>query len=319
MTPQVSTSALPRTLDAQVRRSLDARHGTITSQELTALGAHPSMVRDLVRRGVLLRVARGVFVDRALLAGSGRDDQQRLRIRAVARAWAADVAVSHSSAVLMHELPLLVPETRIHGCRTAPGSYRRTPRWTIHSAYPEPLTTTVAGTRVVDPALAVLGVAEIQGRDACVVAGDAALHRGILTRDHLLTVAARVPRRPGHRGFVAAVELMDPLTESPGESLTRLVFADLGVPVRPQVRITDGRGRFLARVDFVITGTRVVVEFDGMSKYTDAEVLRAEKRREQALRRAGWTVLRLTWSDLQDAVAIRRLVEAAIADDRRRR
>lgn len=69
-------------------------------------------------------------------------------------------------------------------------------------------------------------------------------------------------------------------------------------------------GEFVARVDFLLG--RVVIEFDGMATYDDVSVLRAEKRREDALRSLGYQVVRITWADLSDLPALRRRIDAAL-------
>lgn len=57
----------------------------------------------------------------------------------------------------------------------------------------------------------------------------------------------------------------------------------------------------------------MLVEFDGAVKYADGDrrVLFDEKRREDALRRAGWVVVRLVWTDLSDPDGLTRRVVAA--------
>lgn len=74
-------------------------------------------------------------------------------------------------------------------------------------------------------------------------------------------------------------------------------------------------GAFVARVDFLVAGTRVVVEFDGKSKYADGDpaVLWAEKRREDRLRRLGYVVVRITWADLETPGAVAARVRTALA------
>ncbi|HYN66284.1 MAG TPA: hypothetical protein VES93_05300 [Ornithinibacter sp.] len=59
-----------------------------------------------------------------------------------------------------------------------------------------------------------------------------------------------------------------------------------GIGVTPQVPIVDERGECLARVDFLVDGTTVILEFDGKVKYAagDPKVLWGEKRREDRLR-----------------------------------
>lgn len=41
----------------------------------------------------------------------------------------------------------------------------------------------------------------------------------------------------------------------------------------------------------------MIGEADGLAKYTDADVLRREKLREEELARMGFTVVRWTWRD----------------------
>ncbi|MDF2144038.1 hypothetical protein [Knoellia sp. p5-6-4] len=154
---------------------------------------------------------------------------------------------------------------------------------------------------------------------AAVVALDAALHNTVVTAEGIEEAAERLGLGPKAQGRVTrALGLADGQVESPGESLTRLILAGLGFPVRSQVGISDAAG-FVGRVDFLV-GDRVVVEFDGLVKYEGAqgrEALAAEKRREDRLRAAGYEVVRLTWADLgrQDHVA--RLVREATQRARR--
>jgi very-short-patch-repair endonuclease len=53
-------------------------------------------------------------------------------------------------------------------------------------------------------------------------------------------------------------------------------------------------------VALLVEGSKVVIEFDGKVKYRDGDgdTLFQEKRREDRLRRLGYTVIRVTWSDL---------------------
>jgi very-short-patch-repair endonuclease len=59
----------------------------------------------------------------------------------------------------------------------------------------------------------------------------------------------------------------------------------------------------------------VLVEFDGATKYAagDRRALFAEKQREDALRRAGWVVVRLVWADLDHPERVRNRVLQALA------
>ena len=119
------------------------------------------------------------------------------------------------------------------------------------------------------------------------------------------------------------LRLVDGRRESVGESRCGVALAMAGIAVTPQVTITDASGSFVARVDFLVDGTMVVVEFDGKVKYAtgDPEVLWHEKRREDRLRALGYVVVRVTWAQLERPGAVAAAVRAAArarADGRRR-
>ena len=107
-------------------------------------------------------------------------------------------------------------------------------------------------------------------------------------------------------------EHVEPRTESPGESQTRWICAQAGLHLGPQVEIRDEFGILVGRVDFMAPESMTVVEFDGLGKYTDAETLRAEKRRQVALERLGYVVVRLVHADLANPARVVRLVREGI-------
>ena len=88
-----------------------------------------------------------------------------------------------------------------------------------------------------------------------------------------------------------------------------------GLRACPRSRSRWKTPSLVARVDFLVDGTRVVVEFDGKVKYGSGDpcVLWAEKRREDQLRGLGYVVVRITWADLERAGGRRRPVRAALA------
>ena len=162
---------------------------------------------------------------------------------------------------------------------------------------------------------ALLQTAVRHGLKAAVVAADAALHRGLVSVDKIGEAAARLDLGVRSTRRVDRLRsLVDPAAGSPGESLTRLLLGGLGLDFRTQVDIRDAAG-FVGRVDFLVEG-RIVVEFDGLSKYAGAdgrEALAREKAREDRLRALGFEVVRLTWSDLDRPERVARLVREARA------
>ena len=154
-----------------------------------------------------------------------------------------------------------------------------------------------------------------------VALGDAILRRGT----GLDELAAAVQRAAGRHGVGAArraLALLDGRAESPGESVSRVLLAGLGIPApEPQLVLRDEDGAFVARVDLGWSDLRVVGEFDGRVKYgrtlrdgsDPTEVLWSEKLREDQIRRLGWLVVRWTWDDLDDPPRLARRLRAAFA------
>jgi len=83
-----------------------------------------------------------------------------------------------------------------------------------------------------------------------------------------------------------------------------------------QVQVFTPSGLWVARGDFGWRRKRVIGEFDGRVKYVGppeevADVVMREKAREQAIRDAGWWVVRWNWKDLANPTAFRQRIEAA--------
>jgi hypothetical protein len=165
----------------------------------------------------------------------------------------------------------------------------------------------VDGLRVTRADRAVLDVARLAGFEPGVVTADAALHRGLVAPSELSTLAVELADWPGGRVVRRVVRFADRLSESVGESRTRVLFRVEGLPPpRLQVEIwTDGR--LLGRVDLLDEESMTVVEFDGRMKYrlngakdprSLEEVLWAEKRREDDIRARGYGFARVAWHDL---------------------
>ena len=168
------------------------------------------------------------------------------------------------------------------------------------------------------PAVMPLGHAVVQagllgGPISALVPADSALRAGSVTPAALADAVADLRHTGIGTVRIALARAEADRRDSPGESRTAYVLRCLGFEVEPQLELmADGR-RF--RADFRIVGTRVLVEFDGAVKYADGrrETIFEEKRREDALRRQGWVVVRLVWADLDDPERVRRMMLDAIA------
>ncbi len=303
-------------MDEALRPRLTAT-GFVTAHQATDLGVDHHRLARHVRDGELVRVRAGVYVDGERHRTAGPAARHLIEVRALLAALGAGYAASHLSAALVHGLPTLAADLGpVDLVTVGSGKARRDRRLRVHPAVCAGLVVQHDGLAVVAPASAVLQAAALQGTRAGLVAADAALHQGLVPSRALGDALERTPLGRGRRAAEQVVRLADARSESPGETWARLLFHQLGLTgLEPQVEVRDADGRFVARVDFLDQRHRLVIEFDGAVKYagggTGQAALVAEKRREDAIRRLGYQVLRLVWADLLDPARLLRLVRAA--------
>jgi len=118
--------------------------------------------------------------------------------------------------------------------------------------------------------------------------------------EQLLTELA-VRGRPGIGAMRVAIEARSVAYRAPESALEDL-FVELvrehGLPEPARQVRPRGAPAWIDRVDFVWSNARLVVETDG-GAYHDSPSDRAnDERRDRALERAGWTVLRFGWNDV---------------------
>ncbi|MDR6892390.1 hypothetical protein [Falsarthrobacter nasiphocae] len=134
---------------------------------------------------------------------------------------------------------------------------------------------------------------------------DGALRQG-MAGDELRSAAERAPWCHGLSRSVFALSQATPLSESPGESLSRLRIEELGfaAPLLQQ-ELTLKTGRHI-RADFFWPSARLIGEFDGLAKYSlgadtgmsPHQALAEEKRRARDIQRQGYAIVRWTWEDM---------------------
>jgi hypothetical protein len=181
---------------------------------------------------------------------------------------------------------------------------------TVRGAYP----VTTAARTLVD-------VARCWSELHAVAAVDAALLRGLTTRQELERVLARQWCVPGVPRAVRAVASADGRAESWLETYGRLTFAALGLPpFTPQVELWV-EGRLRKVVDGWYPEAALAIEFDGRVTYqraafgrTPQEELWQEKRTEDLLRSLGIQFVRVTSGDLANGRgALERQVRRSLA------
>ncbi|MGV1006113.1 MAG: hypothetical protein ACOYEV_15400 [Candidatus Nanopelagicales bacterium] len=299
-----------------------ARGGLILRGDLLAAGLSEPEVRRLVRNLVVLR--HGAYARTVLPETAAR---HLLLARAAQATHPGSVAASHVTAALAWGLPLWrpVPE-EIHvrwvGTIGSSGSGKRAgiryftpPACGSNVIDRQGLSTTPAGEVVLD-------CARLLPLDEAVAIGDAALHSEVADVGQMQRYAAQLTESSarGLAGIARMLDLVDPRSESPGETRLRLIAGRLGYRVVPQFEIAvNGR---LLRADLWIEGTRALLEFDGRSKYglngDIAAAHWAEKQRRDALTGLGWEVIRVVWADLADEELVATKIRRGLAIAARR-
>lgn len=308
---------LPSSRDTLLARLLSTHGPVLTRTQLRDAGLSDKDVHRLSSAGALTRLRRGVLVDGATWRTSTPWDRHALRARAFAASLLVPdegrLALSHHSALAVLGLSTFGVDDDVHMCRLRPGRSYRSAGLRVHGTVSAEHTTLVDGIRVVSPALACLGVAAAFGVEAGLVAADSALRTQRCGRDDLAEVLDLPALRVGRGAARLVTELADGRRESAGESRSGWLLHGLPIPRPvPQVLIRDRREGVVARVDFLLEGTKVVVEFDGMLKYAGVLDVHAEKRREDRLRDLGYEVVRITWDDLSRPDLVLEKIRAAL-------
>lgn len=267
------------------------------TRDLVRLAIDPSIDHTPVRRGVWLPTAIHRQLDRVQLH----------RAFVHATALVTDVGQPHTfcgtSAAAVWQLPRIGPWPG--RCEVLVSSPRRSSDLirTHRGAPVDPVL--VHGVRVTPVDRTVVDLARSDSLEAAVVAGDHAVREGLCTLSDLRILVDDIPRRGRGRSRAAlVVSLIDPLSMSVGESLSKVRMFQLNLPrPRLQVEHRDDRG-LIGIADFDWGG--VVGEFDGKLKYAvpagaaaqeAGEVVWREKQREDRLRRVGNRMARWVWAD----------------------
>lgn len=321
-----------------------ARHNVVSTRDATRLGLGPADLRRMVRQGEIRRLIRGWYAvgspDDPRSPWEGIDDwdtaraQHRLLTIALLRSFDGRVVASHQSALVLHGVRLWQSDlSTAHLCRVEDDHTRRRPSAQLHPACGAPPIETREGCSTVPIATAVVQVGLCPPRSGLppfpfesLVAADAALHDGLLNTEQLAEAVDAHSRHPGIHAVRALLAHADGRHESVGETRVAHTMRALGYSFTPQVEVTAGGRRW--RVDFELDEDPVIVEFDGLTKYSGGlpeptplqlrDALGREKWREDRLRESGREVVRFVWSEADDARVVQGRLDAAIARARRR-
>lgn len=284
-----------------------------------ACGVTRAQVRAALAAGTLVRFRHGV-IGLPVHGGTGTeqdllDDIERHVHEAAAILAAMDVEafVARESAGLLLHQPAMRPGPRVpplvhitsprHG-RILRGAHLRV------ADVPDEDRTMAYGLPLTSLARTALDLARFRPLPESLVVLDAALRQ--VPRRELYETLDRTPFVYGRAGLRRAIELADRRSESPLESASRGHFLDADLPAPElQAWVTDEDG-LRHRLDFLWRKHLVIGEADGWGKLRDGNALRAEKTREDSLRRMGFLFVRWTSDELwrTPARVLKRLTDA---------
>lgn len=238
------------------------------------------------------RVRPGVYARRAAWDALPPWDRYLARVHAYALIHPGTVFAYESAAVLLG-LPVFGEPAVIHTYDMGRTKSRRFGDVFVHACVIVPRTTTVGDVIVTDVATTTVDLMRVLPAPFGLAVGDAAVspkQGGTLTRSDLEASAHRMPNTRGRALRNLLLPMVDPRSESPGESVSRAVILWSGfeAPELQRVFVTEG---VTDRTDFWWHSVQAIAESDGYSKYLGAtddktvERVIAEKRREDRLRR----------------------------------
>ena len=258
---------------------LERKRGRATFAELVKATSRRELAAA-VKAGVVERLARGIYV----LPGVLTD-------RSIAEAY--DGVVSHLSAAVAWDLPLLVLPEKPHVTVPANRHSRPGPPAVLHWAavapgdWPSRLTSMV---RTVVDCVRILPFGE------ALAVADAALASGMLRRRQLLA-ATTAMRGPGRTNALQVAANATAQADSFLESMLRALVVTSGIEgFEPQVLVEEGS--FRARVDLGHRQARLAVEADGYEFHGSRYDFAADCRRYDELVAAGWLVLRFSYEQV---------------------
>jgi very-short-patch-repair endonuclease len=136
---------------------------------------------------------------------------------------------------------------------------------------------------------------------------DRAMGRRLVTVSEVET-ARRAVARQGRRGAGVIRRVLaphfagEPVAGVFEARMARLLGEQRLPAAVPEYRVWTDAGTFVGRVDFAYPELRLAIEVDGLSAHTSVDAFRHDRTRQNALVSAGWTVLRLTWTEVDEGL-----------------
>ncbi|MFG2064466.1 DUF559 domain-containing protein [Micromonospora sp. NPDC048871] len=272
-------------------------------------------VDNLVTFGRWQALARAVYLPRPIWAVQ---PSRRQQVRAALLSLGPAAFAVFGTAAELHRIGGLPASDEIHiGLPSAAAKHARIrePHIVLHQLdQPVKSLVSLSGLLATDPISTVSDVILRVQRYPAVSVLDSALNRGLLTKEDLGSIARRIRRRRGAvaaRGYLAEA---DGRAQSPLETRARLRCVDGRVPPEVlQLEVRDDDGYLLGIGDLGWRRRKVIAEADGRGAHDIPEAIFSDRRRQNRLANAGWSVLRFTWQDTLDPAYIPWTVRQALS------
>lgn len=239
----------------------------------TAEGA----VRGEVRRKGFRRISHGVYL--RLVPGEDPDVAWRRELRAWLLVLPDDAVFTHLTGARLRrwQLPRLPDDIPIFTAGRGPGRPRRP--GLIHARLRHPAPVEIRhGLRVESAEEILLRCGQELGVLDLVIMIDSALRCRDLTPERIEQLLQS--RRPGVRRLRQAYRLANGERQSAGESVLGVFLEVCAIPAEPQKKLYDDEGNLIAQVDFWLTGTHLVGEYEG-SHHRETRQHRIDLRRDR--------------------------------------
>ncbi|WFE50864.1 type IV toxin-antitoxin system AbiEi family antitoxin domain-containing protein [Micromonospora sp. WMMD1155] len=303
-----------------VRSIAAAQDDLITRAQALRAGLSRHDIDHLVAVGRWRALARSVYLT---VGRDGEPAARRCRIRAAVLSFGPAAHAVFGTAAELYGIAGLPRRDEIHVAlpgRAAKRARASDPAIVLHQLeHPPGNVVQVNGIAATEPRLTVSEIILRERRYAAVSVLDSALSRGLLTTECLAVIPSLIQGRRGAvaaRGYLAEA---DGRAQSPLETRSRLRCVDGGVPPDTlQLEVRDDDGYLLGIGDLGWRGPRLIAEADGRDSHSSLEAVYADRRRQNRLVNAGWTILRFTWQDTLHPAYIPQTVRQAIATARSR-
>jgi len=284
--------------------------GYFTRSEAHQAGYDDNAIKLLIRKRVWLRIRYGVYTFPDLWEELDEAARHLATARAVVRKLGHSVALSHVSAALDHGMTVWDADLSIVHVTRMDGGAGRTESGVKHheGLCLDDDVLERDGYLVTKPVRAALEAASRVPAEPAVVLLDSGLHQKTFTVEELDEAFATVRHWPSTLHLQFAVPFADGRAASVGESRSRYLCYAHGLPAPDlQFHVYDEHGRLVGITDMAWRAHGLLGEFDGKVKYgrllapgeEPGDAVFREKVREDELRRVtGFSMVRLTWSDL---------------------